>query len=712
VASGGRERRFKVGIDVGGTFTDFYVREAACEPVIHKVLSTPADPSVGVLAGLHELAGALAEPLALADFLGRVEVIVHGTTVTTNATLTRRGAKTGLITTAGVRDALEMRRGIREERYNNRYTNVAPVVPRYLRIGVAERLDRRGRVVTPLALDDVRRAIDLFKAEDVKAVAICFMNAFANPAHEAEAAALVRQELPDAFLTTSTELLPAIRFYDRVSTTALNAYVGPILDHYLAQLQRRLTDASFTGALLVMQSNGGVMTPEVARKSPALTLLSGPAGGPIAGLAAARPHGMESCIVIDMGGTSFEAALVEKTPVVIKDGEIDRLRCALPMLGIHTIGAGGGSIGWIDQGGLLRMGPHSAGAKPGPACYGLGGDLPTTTDANLVLGYLSADFFSGGRIKLDAKSAHDAIAAKIAAPLGMTVEAAAAGMYRVACTNMAQGVRAVTIERGSDPREFPLVVAGGAGPLHSCVICNDLDIALQIVPRASSVLCASGMLMGDLRHDFVRTFVDRFPDLRWPKLNALIAEMIAGGDRILATENIGLGRRQHAVTLDCRYLKQYHEVSFPVPLAAIENHDAPAILRAFHDEHNRLFGYSLEQEATPVEMVNVRVQSIGITDKPEALGEPFDGADAAAAQKGKRSAYVFERQAFETIAVFDGHRLHHGNRIAGPALVEMVTTTAFIGAGYDAVTDRFGSLLMYRKGREDLVKTCLAETAS
>jgi N-methylhydantoinase A len=220
------------------------------------------------------------------------------------------------------------------------------------------------------------------------------------------------------------------------------------------------------------------------------------------------------------------------------------------------------------------------------------------------------------------------------------------------------------------------------------------------------------MLMGDLRHDFVRTFVDRFPDLRWPKLNALIAEMIAGGDRILATENIGPERRRHAVTLDCRYLKQYHEVSFPVPLAAIENHDAPAILRAFHDEHNRLFGYSLEQEGTPVEMVNVRVQSIGMTDKSEALGEPFGGADAAAARKGERSAYVFERQAFETIPVFDGHRLHHGNRIAGPALVEMVTTTAFVSASYDAVTDRFGSLLMYRKGREDLVKTCLAETAT
>jgi N-methylhydantoinase A len=700
-------RRFKVGIDVGGTFTDFFVREADCEPVIHKVLSTPADPSIGVLAGLGELAGALEKPLDLATFLGDVEVIVHGTTVTTNATLTRRGAKTGLITTAGVRDALEMRRGIREERYNNRYTNVAPVVPRYLRVGVTERLDRHGQTLQPLKLDEVRDAIALFKKEDVKAVAICFMNAFANPAHEAEAAALVREELPGAFLTTSTELLPAIRFYDRVSTTALNAYVGPILDHYLAQLQTRLSEAGFSGALLVMQSNGGVMTPEVARKSPALTLLSGPAGGPIAGLAAARPHGKDSCIVVDMGGTSFEAALVENTPVVIKEGEIDRLRCALPMLGIHTIGAGGGSIGWIDQGGLLRMGPHSAGATPGPACYGQGGELPTTTDANLVLGYLSPDFFSGGRIKLDAKTARAAIATKIAKPLGMTVEQAAAGMYRVACTNMAQGVRAVTIERGSDPREFPLVVAGGAGPLHSCVICNDLDIALQIVPRESSVLCASGMLMGDLRHDFVRTFVDRFPDLQWQKLNALIAEMIGNGDRTLGSENIAPDRRQHAVTLDCRYLKQYHEVSFAVPLAAIGQRDATAILRLFHDEHNRLFGYALEQEGTPVEIVNVRVQSIGMTEKLEPIGQTFAGADASAARKSERSAYVFETEKFATIPVFDGHRLQFGNRIAGPALVEMVTTTALVSANYDAISDQYGSLLMYRKGRDDLVRDCL-----
>lgn len=589
---------------------------------------------------------------------------------------------------------------------------MTPLVPRYLRIGVEERLDRRGKVLTPLSLDDVRKAIGLFKAEGVAAAAICFMNAFANPAHERAAAELVRKELPDAFLTLSADLLPAIRFYDRVSTTALNAYVGPILDRYLAQLQQRLADAGFAGTLLIMQSSGGVMAPEVARRAPALTLLSGPAGGPAAGLAAVKPLGRDSCIVVDMGGTSFEAALVERAPVVIKDGEIDRLRCALPMLGIHTIGAGGGSIGWLDQGGLLRVGPQSAGAKPGPACYGQGGDLPTTTDANLVLGYLDADFFAGGRMKLDTKAARAAIKSRIADPLGMSVEGAAAGMYRVACTNMAQGVRAVTIERGSDPREFPLVVAGGAGPLHSCAICNDLDIPLQIVPRDSSVLCASGMLMADLSHDFVRTFIDRLPEPRWSALQTLVREMMNEGSRVLASENIAAEHRHHAVTLDCRSLKQYHEVSFSVPLRAIEQGNAAAILRAFHDEHHRLFGYSLEEEGTPVEIVNVRVQSLGMTDKPQPSVEAFAGADASAAKKDERPAYVFERQAFEAVPVFDAHRLRYGNRVNGPALVEAATTTTFVSASYDAVQDAYGALLVFRKGREDLVENCVRKAMS
>ena len=433
------------------------------DPRIHKVLSTPADPSIGVIEGLREIAASMDPPMTLEQLAGKVDTVVHGTTVTTNATLTETGARTGLITTAGVRDALEMRRGIREEQYNNRCTNVKPLVPRYLRCGVEGRLDRSGMQITPLDIDGVKAAIDLFKREQVKAVAICFMNSFANPDQEQQAAEQVRREMPEAYLTVSSNLLPSIRFYERVSTTVLNSYIGPILDHYLNQLTGRLKQIGFSGVLLIMQSNGGVMTPQIAREKAALTLLSGPAGGPGAGLRYAGAHGQDKCIVVDMGGTSFEAALVAGTPLVINEGEIDRRKLALPMLDIHSIGAGGGSIGWLDEGGLLRMGPQSAGADPGPACYGKGGKQPTSTDANLVLGFLNPDYFAGGGIHLDVEAARGAIQQYVADSMGLSIEEAAAGMYRIVSTNMAQGVREISIKRGFDAREFPLVVAGGAG---------------------------------------------------------------------------------------------------------------------------------------------------------------------------------------------------------------------------------------------------------
>ncbi|MCW5594201.1 MAG: hydantoinase/oxoprolinase family protein, partial [Burkholderiales bacterium] len=347
---------------------------------------------------------------------------------------------------------LEMRRGIREEQYNNRYTNVKPLVPRYLRAGIKGRLDRNGRETAPLDLDSVRKAVDLFKQEGVQAVSICFMNSFANPAHEQAAAELVRAEMPGAYLSVSTDLLPSIRFYERVSTTALNSYVGPKLNHYLDQLVGRLKGIGFKGLLLIMQSNGGVITPQLAREKAALTLLSGPAGGPGAGLFYVRPHGQNKCITTDMGGTSFEASVAVDAPMIKNDGEIARHKIALPMLDIHTIGAGGGSIGWLDEGGMLRMGPQSAGADPGPACYSKGGTLPATTDANVVLGYLDPGFFAGGKMQLDVAAARQAIEEHIAKPMGLSVEEAAAGMYRVACNNMAQGVREVTIKRGFDPR--------------------------------------------------------------------------------------------------------------------------------------------------------------------------------------------------------------------------------------------------------------------
>jgi len=697
----------KVGIDVGGTFTDFFYVADDGAPLIHKTLSTPHDPSIAVLNGLADIAGMVAPQKSVGEFVAGIDTIVHGTTVTTNATLTRRGAKSGLITNKGLRDALEMRRGIREEQYDNRYTNVEPLVERYLRVGVEGRLNRNGGELTPLNLDDVRAAIELFKREEVAAVSICFMNSFANPAHEQQAAELVRAELPGAYLTVSSELLPSIRFYERISTTALNSYIGPILDHYLDQLQNRLKEAGFAGLLMIMQSNGGVIAPETARKQAAVTLLSGPAAGPQAGLAYARVHDQNKCIVVDMGGTSFEASLVVERPITAVSGDIDRLRLALPMLDINTIGAGGGSIGWIDAGGLLRMGPQSAGAAPGPASYGLGGAEPATTDANVVLGYLNPDYFAGGSMSLDAGKAHEAVRTYIAEPMGLTVEAAAAGMFRVACTNMAEGVREVTIKRGHDPREFPMIVAGGAGAIHSCQICNELDIPLQIVPREASILCAAGMLMCDLKHDFVQTYVAKMADVDFADLKSVIAGMREKGAEMLAEERIGEDKRAFEVHFDCRYLKQYHEVSFPVPADALAAGDREKIAEAFHEEHNRLYGYSLKELGAPIEIVNIRVTALGDTDKPGIDRRPYVGPDASGALKGMRRIYVPERDAFAEAPIYDGHKMDHGNRVSGPAMIEQETTAILITDDYECVCDAVGSFVLYRKGREDVVASGL-----
>ncbi len=699
----------KLGIDVGGTFTDFYYVGEGEAPVIHKALSTPHDPSVAVITGLREIAAACEPAVSLEDFAASIDTIVHGTTVTTNATLTRNGAKSGLITTSGLRDALEMRRGIREEQYNNHYTNVKPLVPRYLRIGVGGRLDRKGREIEPLNLDDVRAATEKFRDEGVDAISICLMNSFANPDHELQAAELVRSELPDVYLTVSSNLLPTIRFYERISTTALNSYVGPILSRYIDQLQANLKGIGFDGVLLIMQSNGGVMSPEVARDSAALTLLSGPAAGPGAGLAFSRAHDQEKCIVVDMGGTSFEAALVDGGPVMVNDGSIDRHRLALPMLGIHTIGAGGGSIGWIDEGGLLRVGPQSAGAAPGPVSYGKGGTKPTCTDADLVLGYLNPDFFAGGKMALNLDAARAAIEEHIAIPLGLSIEEAAAGMYRVVCNNMAQGAREISIKRGFDPREFPMVVAGGAGPIHSCLIAEELDIPLQIVPRSSSILCAAGMLMSDLVHDFVRTFVSPLDRMDWDRLTTLVEGMIGEGRRLLSEEHIGVERQEYTIKFDCRYLKQYHEVSFEIPEGSFENQDVAAIKSAFHSEHNRLYGYSLSDNESRVEIINVRVQALGRADKPPFPEHDHAGRDASLAQKGQRPVYIPEDGDFNPVPVYDGHRITHGNLIEGPAMIEEATTAIFVSRAYSCVCDKFGSFALYKKGREDLAASALKE---
>ena len=691
--------KYRIGIDVGGTFTDFLLAFEDGTSQIYKVLSTPDDPSIALITGLSEMADDQKMPLK--DFLQQVETIVHGTTVTTNAVLTYNGAKTGLLTTEGLRDCLEMRRGIREEQYNNRFTNVEPLSPRYLRRPVKERLNYAGEVATPIDMSTVEEAIDLFIKEEVEAVAVCFMNSFANKEHEEKAAQLVREKMPDTYLTVSSTLIPSIRFYDRISTTVLNSYSGPILRRYLRSLVKRLDDAGFTGTLLIMQSNGGVVSPQVAEERAGVTLLSGPAAGPVAGITYTSINGFNDCLTVDMGGTSFDAALIKnKNPIVTSEGEINRLRLALPMLDIVTIGAGGGSIGWIDEGGLLRMGPQSAGSKPGPVCYDIGGEQPACTDADLILGYLDADFFAGGRMKLNYDKAAKAVEEKLAKKLKLDMAEAAAGMYNVINVNMASGVREVTVKKGEDPRDYPLVVAGGAGPNHACMIALELEIPVLIIPKESSIFCAAGMLMSDLKHDYVRTYPVTLKQLDRDKFTGLFKEMAEEGTEDLRTENIPRERVEYFYSLDMRYTKQYHEVNVEISEADVFNFNLDNIAAEFHKLHNLLYGYSLENEGTPIEILNMRTTCIGRTEKPSFIEEKYAGEDPSGAFKRYRRAYLPSKRAFDDVPVFDGFKLMYGNRVAGPAIVEQVNTSAFITAEYSLIVDRYGSFMVFLKDRE------------
>ncbi len=695
--------KYKIGIDVGGTFTDFLLCFEDGSSRIYKVLSTPDDPSIATMAGLSEMAED--QGVSLKEFLADVEVIVHGTTVTTNAVLTYTGAKTGLVTTKGVRDALEMRRGIREEQYNNRYQNVKPLVRRYLRRPVDERVDYAGRELKPLPVQDVLDAVEVFKKEGVEAVAVCFMNSFANPAHEKRAAEVILGEMPNVYLSPSTDVLPSIRFYDRVSTTVLNAYVGPILKRYLDALLAKLAAEEYSGVLLIMASNGGVVAAEAAISTAACTLLSGPAGGPVAGRLYSRAIKSDDCLTVDMGGTSFDAALVKDgRPFVTTVGEINRLRLALPMLNVVTIGAGGGSIGWIDEGGLLRMGPQSASSKPGPVCYGLGGTEPTCTDADLVLGYLDPDYFAGGRMKLDLDAAKTAIEEKIAKPLGFTLTEAAAGMYDVINVNMAAAVREVAVNHGQDPRDFPMIVAGGAGPNHACRIALELEIPTLLVPRESSIFCAAGMLMSDLQHDFVRSYPTELVQADPDKFRTVFAELKEEGTRLLKSEGLAEEQIVYIYQLDLRYVRQYHEVTIEVPEDEIDRLDFAAMIARFHPEHYALYGYHLEEEGTPVELINMRLRAIGITDKPKFSKREYAGPDPSGAKKGRRRVYLPGEKEFAEVDVYDAFALEFGNEIDGPAILEQVNTTIFVTPEYRVIVDKYGSYVLYLPEVEDEIK--------
>ncbi|MBI2967650.1 MAG: hydantoinase/oxoprolinase family protein [Bacteroidetes bacterium] len=703
--------RYNLGIDIGGTFTDFVLVSENGSATIHKILSTPQDPSLGLITGMRELAELIKTDFP--RFVSSIDTIVHGTTVATNALLTRKGAKTALITTKGFRDALEMRRGIREEQYNNRYRNVEPLVPRYLRFTVDERIDAEGKILKKLNAKDLFLLIKKLKEENVESVAVCFMNSFKNNIHEQKAVKFFRERLSPSplgrdgeglFITASTEVLPSIRFFERVSTTVVSAFAGPIVANYFDNLAEKLKSINYKGTLLIMQSNGGVVTPDIVRKSPAVTVLSGPAAGPTAGIFYANRLGYKNCITVDMGGTSFDASLVVNNECVTStEGSINRYRIALPSLDIITIGAGGGSIGWINSGGLLQVGPQSAGAMPGPVCYDRGGKVPACTDADLVLGYLNPDFFAGGKLKLNKTKAEEAIRKELASKLGLTVSETAAGMYRIINSNMAQGVRQVSVERGYDPREFLFIVAGGAGPIHASEICRELEIPMFLVPDTSSVFCAAGMLLGDLKHDYIRSYLSSFTKLDRKKFISLFMEMKEEGVKILKEEGcevLPFGEDSGGAfnpVLDMRYAGQYHEVQLQVDWKDVINFNLENIFTAFHNEHNRQFGYSLRDEGTEMELINVRLRVTGESARVDLSAKGNRTGSPDAALKEKRQAYIPELNSFKEIPVYDGDMPLSGALIKGPAIIEKVTTSIFVSEGYDCLVDDFNSFIVYCK---------------
>jgi len=664
---------YRIGIDVGGTFTDLVAVDQNGTTTLAKSPSTPADPSIGVLEGLGVLASALG--LDRTALLAQTERVVHGTTVATNALLERKGARVGLLTTAGHRDVLEMREGLKpEDRYNLRLAAPEPLVPRKLRFGITERVRADGSVLTPLDEASVVAAVDAMVEAGVTSVAICFLHAWRNAAHEAEAARIVRARMPGVYVTASSEVYPQIKEYERVSTTVVNAYVGPVVAGYLGRLEGRLKEAGYRGPLFIMLSHGGVAPVEEAIRLAAATVLSGPAGGVAGSTYAAALLETPNLIPFDMGGTSTDISLIRKSaPGLAIDRGIAGQRIALPSLDIVTLGAGGGSIARVDGGGVLHVGPESAGANPGPACYDRGGTEATVTDANLVLGLLDPGGLLGGEMKLDRAAAETALAA-LGKTLGLDAVAAAAGVQRVINARMAEGIRLVSVRRGIDPTAFALLAFGGAAGLHATAVARQLSIPRVVVPRVASVLSAWGMLASEIRFESTRSHIGDAAAMTSEGLREIFGEMDEAARARLAA--VFDGPIAIARSADMRYGEQIFEIN--VPLDHID-WTAPDLGRrvadAFHARHEELYTYA--QRTNEVVLVNARVAAIG--KLPELPREPVLPAGEIASPVRRQRVHL--SGAWTEIDVHAFEALRPGQAIAGPALVEGATTCVLVEPG-------------------------------
>lgn len=684
----GGEGGWRVGVDVGGTFTDLICITPDRRVVLDKSPTTPHDQSEGVLTGLAQLAATLGMPMD--EFCGDLEVFVHGTTTADNTMIEMNGAPTGLLATEGHRDEIELRRDHKENIWDPAYPPPHPIARRRARIAIPERLDFEGNVVLALDEEAVRRGVRRLRQLGVTSIAVCFLFSFVNPDHENRARALIREEFPDvAHVSLSHEVLPRAPEFERTSTTLVNAYVAPRITAYVDRLVHRLHEAGFGGRVVLMQSSGGVMPPEsVARRAVAL-LGSGPTGGVMGAAIAASRSGVNDFIAADMGGTSYDVCLVRNgEPAVATDWNWrHRYYLNLPMVDVHSVGAGGGSVARVRQGALL-VGPESAGSVPGPICYGRGGTQVTVTDADALLGYLPVKGFAGGRMELDVASARAAVARDIAGPLGSSVDEAAWAIERIVNANMANAARKVLSGHGADPRSLALIAYGGGGPVHAWAQARELGISQVLVPKASPAFSALGLLVSDYVVDLMRAYVVKLADLDLARVRQLAGELRQEADEELAPARLGPGDVQANLFAQMCYHGQNFDMSVPLPEGeALTESQLLDLAERFHRLHEASRGFAFPKQQPLVR--GIRLVQRGLTPKPPVLARLGTVSDAAQARTGARPAHY--GQGFVDVPTYDGSLLGPGAAVAGPALIDEPFTVIVLAEGDRAELDEHGN---------------------
>jgi N-methylhydantoinase A len=680
----------RLGIDVGGTFTDFILADERQGAFFStKTPTTHHDLAEGVLQGLTEI-------LQLGGIsVGGIDYIVHGTTIGTNAIVEAKGAKVGLMTTAGFEDVLEIRRVARpkEAAFDFGADNPPPLVPRYLRKGIIERIDKKGEVLLPLEEGSVEEAVEYFREKNIEAIAVSLLFSFLNPAHEHRIAEICRERLPDVPVSLSSEICPEFREYERTCTTVMNSYLGPVIKRYMSHLTEQL-ERNYGGIRLhIMQSNGGSMSAEMAGNHASQLINSGPAAGAIAAAFISKLANHDKAVGADMGGTTLDISIIDKgMPKTTTWGGVTEYPIKLPMVELNTIGAGGGSIAWVDQGGVLYVGPQSAGSDPGPACYGWGGALPTVSDANLVLGRLNPNYFLGGKIPLFLQKAHTAIKEQVAGRMGLSVEEAALSIIKIANANMVKGISEISVEKGYDLREFILVPFGGAAPNHAVEIAADLGIAKTVVPPMSGNLSALGLVVTDIEHDLVRTLAMKHYDVSPELLFSTFREMEEQGMRQLREESVRDEDIYMNWSADLRYEGQSWELNTPIPrFNSFGEKQINDMVSRFHSLHQQVYSYS--QPGETIEFINLRVKAVGRNPRLTLEDIPRRPVPLAEALKEKRPV-CFEEKGFVEVPVYEREKLGCGTEIVGPCIIEEKISTTFLPFGSRADIDGYGNIVI------------------